>query len=304
MNMKVMNRMIWSLLFSISFFSCNANADYPGKAATEKEGKKTKKNRDAGGEAASTAVAVIKKWDMPPVLQEVSGIAWLGNNRFACVQDEAGVIFVYNTGTAKIEKQISFGAAGDYEGIALAGKTAYIVRSDGKIFAVNTLDSPQPEIEEFTTPLTANNNVEGITYDQKNKRLLLAIKGAETGSRSFKGVYAFDLNTKKLLPEPIFKLNLADSALSGYKGKNLNNAIQPSEIAVHPLTGLIYITEATNPQLFVLQPDGKIKSRFKLDGGAFSQPEGLAFSPEGDLYISNEGKKGYGNILKVQIENL
>jgi uncharacterized protein YjiK len=304
MNMKVMNRMIWSLLFSISFFACNAKADYNGKAGTEKEGKKGKKNKGAREEAASTAVAVIKKWEMPSILQEVSGIAWMGDNRFACVQDEAGVIFIYNTSTKKIEKQISFGAAGDYEGIALAGKTAYVVRSDGKIFGVNSLDSPQPEIKEYTTPLTAKNNVEGITYDRKNQRLLLVIKGAETGSRDFKGVYAFDLNTKKLVPEPIIKLNLSDAALSGFKGKNLNNAIQPSEIAVHPLTGLIYITEATNPQLFVLQPDGKIKSRFKLDGGAFSQPEGLAFSPEGDLFISNEGKTGYGNILQVQIDNL
>ena len=54
------------------------------------KGKKSK----AGKEATSRDVKVISKWEVPDILREVSGIAYLGPNRFACVQDEQGTIFI------------------------------------------------------------------------------------------------------------------------------------------------------------------------------------------------------------------
>ncbi|MGV3642082.1 MAG: SdiA-regulated domain-containing protein, partial [Adhaeribacter sp.] len=186
-----------------------------------------------------------------------------------------------------------------YEGLALVGNTAYVVRSDGRIFEVNDLHSKQPQVQTYATSLTAANNVEGLTYDAKGRRLLLAIKGAETGQQDFKGIYAFDLNTKKLDKKPVARLNLTDPALP--QAKKQDRALQPSEIAVHPATGEIYLTEAANPQLLVLQPDGSIKNRYKLNKNSFGQPEGMSFTPAGKLYISNEGGKGKGNILEVAI---
>ena len=286
-----------SLLLSGLLLSCeSAKGDL-----TDKEKGKKEKNKNAGAEAASTAVKVIKKWEMPAILLEISGISYLDNGQFACIQDEAGVIFIYNASENKIDRTITFGAAGDYEGIAMVGRTAYVVRSDGHIFEVQDIDTSSPKIKEYATPLTAANNVEGITYDAKHNRLLLAIKGAETSVKNYKGIYAFNLDTKKLAAVPLFKLNLTDPALQTTKTKKLNNALQPSEIAVNPVTGNIYLTEAVNPQLFVLDAAGKIITRHKLSGSTFTQPEGLAFSPNGELYISNEGKKGKGNILQVQV---
>jgi uncharacterized protein YjiK len=300
--MKGLKLICWSLLLSGFLLSCeNARGDYPDKEKNKKE--KNKKGKANEVEAASAAIEVVKKWEMPAILLEISGLSYMGKDQFACIQDEAGVIFIYDTSTGKIDRSITFGAAGDYEGIALVNKTAYVVRSDGKIFEVNNIDTTSPHIREYQTSLTAHNNVEGLTYDSKHNRLLLAIKGAETSASDYKGIYAFDLNTKKLAVEPLFKLSLTDPALAGTKSKKLNNALQPSEIAVNPITGDIYLAEAVNPQLFILDATGKIKARHKLNGNVFTQPEGLAFSPDGELYISNEGKEGSGNILKVQIAN-
>lgn len=299
--MKVTNKIFWSLFISGLLLSCDtAQAEY---ADNSRQNDKGKGKKEKTTEAASVSVAVVKKWDLPDILLEVSGIAYLGNNQFACVQDEAGVIFIYNTAAEKIDRTITFGAAGDYEGIALVGRTAYIVRSDGKIYEVNNIDTSSPKITPYETPLTAENNVEGLTYDAKNNRLLLVIKGAETGAKDYKSIYAFDLATKKLAAEPLFKLSLTNPVLQSQKNKKLNNALQPSELAIDPKTGNIYLTEAVNPQLFVLDASGKIISRHKLDEQVFTQPEGLTFSPEGDLYISNEGKKGKGNIIQVKITN-
>ncbi|KAA5541685.1 hypothetical protein F0145_20160 [Adhaeribacter rhizoryzae] len=290
-----------NMLLAFFLLSCDGNkAADAGKKSPAQEAKKKKKD-DWNKEAPSTDIAIRQKWEVPAILKEVSGIAFLGNNQFACVQDEAGVIFILNTSTGKIDKQVTFGAAADYEGIAMVGRTAYVVRSEGKIFEVDNIDRKPPRIREYSTGLTKKNNVEGIAYDQKQNRLLLVIKGAEAGTKDYKGIYAFNLQTKKFVAEPVFKINLHDSLLANYKGENLNKALRPAEIAIDPVTGLIYLIEASNPQLFILNNDGSLKLRYKLDETVFGQPEGLTFSPSGDLYISNEGKKEKGNILKVQL---
>jgi uncharacterized protein YjiK len=293
-----------SLLLTFFLFFCDASrADQPGKENDKTEDKKDKdkKGKDKKAEAASPAITVVKQWNLPTILQEISGLAYMGDNRFACVQDESGVIFIFNTATNKIERQVTFGATGDYEGLALVGKTAYVARSDGKIFEVNNIDTNTPKVQTYTTPLTAAHDVEGLTYDASRNRLLLAIKGADTGQKNYKGIYAFDLKTKKLVAEPVIKLNLADPALLQGSGQNLQKALQPSEIALNPSTGDLYLTEATNPQLLVLSATGAIRARYKLSNQTFGQPEGIAFGPAGELYISNEGKKANGNIVQVNI---
>jgi uncharacterized protein YjiK len=299
-----MNRTFWSLLLSLFLLACNAPVDNSEQATTQKIEKKIKKNKKTKEEPASGAVDIITKWELPGLLKEVSGIAYLSDHKFACVQDEAGTIFIYNTSTALIERKVDFGAAADYEGLTLAGTTAYSVRSNGKIFEVSDIKTQHPKITEYDTPLTAENDVEGIAYDQKNNRLLIALKGRETEARDFKGIYAFDLKTKKLLPDPVIKVSLTDPQLPHSKGKNRNNAIQPSDIAIHPVTSQVYLLEAANPQIFILNADGSIQSRYKLNRTLFNHPEGITFSPAGELYISNEGYKRKANILKVKIEDV
>jgi DNA-binding beta-propeller fold protein YncE len=71
----------------------------------------------------------------------------------------------------------------------------------------------------------------------------------------------------------------------------------PSGIAIHPATKDIYVISSAGKQLLILSAAGKIKSSHKLNSKHFTQPEGISFSANGDLYISNEGKGGNGNIL-------
>jgi hypothetical protein len=42
---------------------------------------------------------------------------------------------------------------------------------------------------------------------------------------------------------------------------------------------------------------GDVLQRYDLKGDLFKQPEGLTFSANADLYISNEGGAGNGTIL-------
>ncbi|QNF31556.1 SdiA-regulated domain-containing protein [Adhaeribacter swui] len=283
------------LLLSFGLVFCDNTSKADDKQDKDKKKKAKKEERAAD-------VKITNKWDLPAVLKEVSGIAYLGPNRFACVQDEAGIVFIYNTATKTIEEEVDFAGAGDYEGIAVAGKAAYVVRSDGNIFEIpDLLGNNSLPVKTYATALTAKQNVEGLCYDKKHNRLLLAIKGSEPNNPGYKGIYAFDLQSKKLNPNPVYKINLRDPAFAEVKAKKENTIIQPSEINIHPRTGDIYVTEATKPKLLIMDSSGKIKRLLHLSSGDFAQPEGLAFSPEGDLFISNEGKKEPGNILQVQI---
>ena len=246
----------------------------------------------------SPGISIVEKWDLPAILKEVSGIAYMDDERIACVQDEEGKIFIYNRSSNKIEKEIPFAGPGDYEGITLNGTLAYVLRADGRIYEMN-MNSDQSSVKEYKTHLTADHNVEGLCFDKKNDRLLLAIKDDEPGKKDYKGIYAFDLKSKKMPTNPVFKIELNNSLLAEKEGKK-SKSIKPSEIGIHPLTNDIYIVDGPNAKLVLMDASGNLKELFQL-GKDFSQPEGITFSPQGDIFISNEGTSQPGNIIQVKL---
>jgi len=246
----------------------------------------------------SSDFRILKRWDLPVILKEVSGISIIDSTKFACIQDEAGSIFIYDIETFKIEKAIPFAAAGDYEDVAIVNDVAWVLRSDGKLFEVSSYDTKAIAVKEYTTSLTARQNVEGMCYDKTNNRLLLAIKDGETAGKNYKGIYSFDLATKTLGAEPVFKIDIHQNIKSGNKNRIVE--IMPSGIAIHPQTKEMYITDARNSLLLILDASGTFKSINDLDGKEFHQAEGISFDDNGGLFISNEASKGGGNILKVE----
>lgn len=263
----------------------------------KKEKKKDKDKKAGKKEAASTAVKVLQQWQLPDRLKEISGLSYLDNDRFACVQDEEGVLFVYNVKNGQIEKEIPFAGAGDYEGITIAGNNAYIVRSDGVLFEISNWNT-KPSTKQYKTALTEEHNVEALVYDRTGNRLLLGIKDDEPSTKDYKGVYAFDLASKTFAKDPVYKIDMNNNDPGGGKKKK---GFKPSAIAVHPSTNELFVVDGPSSKLMVMGRDGSIKQVLNL-GGSFEQPEGISFSPEGDIYISNEGVSKQGNIMKVSIQ--
>ncbi len=248
----------------------------------------------ARGEKNDDRISVLNKWEMPSALREVSGIAYLDEERFLAVQDEIGTLFTFNRNSGQIEKQITFAGQGDFEGLAVLGNTAYIVSADGKIYE-QPLEG-QAKAAVYATTLTGKNNVEGLCADGANHRLLLAVKDRDPSGSDYKGVYAFDLRTKTFSTEPVYKIALDDPIFGSKKKKT----IMPSAIGIHPLTGELYVVDGPNSRLLILDKEGKAIRLIDL-GKEFAQPEGISFSPAGSVFIANEGNRDPGNIIEIRI---
>ncbi len=246
----------------------------------------------------SKQYAINKTWELPKVLNEISGIAWLPDGTIACVQDEDGIIFIFDLQQNKIIEEIEFAGAGDYEGITVHKDDAYVLRSDGTIYQVANFRSSNKKVETFETAFSAKNNMESLTLNTKTQSLIIAPKDRDTED-DFKGLYQIPIAFKTMNASPSIKINMNDGAFKNYKEKKVYKTFSPSDVAIHPKTGAYYILEGKNPKLVILNADGTIKTVHKLDKNTFAQPEGITFSTDGTLYISNEFGDNAANILQV-----
>lgn len=256
-------------------------------------------------------------YELEDKLHEISGISWFGRNKIACIQDEQAVIYLFDTEEEEITGSYSFGKHGDYEDIAVYQDTAWVLESNGTIYKVTKFTEENRKTLIYPTILSARNDTEGLVYDVSEFFLLIAcknqssIKGQEK-LNGFKAIYRFGTSDNKLKEYPEYLIDLTQFndylETKYFKGISLklakklllvnNTDFSPSGLAFHPLNDELYIISATTGKLIVMNRSGKIKHIQPLDRRIFRQPEGICFSPEGNLYISNEGGGGRGNILK------
>lgn len=248
---------------------------------------------------------INRKWEMPVELNEISGISWISENKVACVQDEDGIIYIYNLSSELVEKKINFTKSGDFEGVAVLDSTVFAMESDGKLYEVSNYLTDGFQVNQYKTSFSGKNNMESLVADATNNRLLFTVKDNDPNSEDYKGIYAFNVKTKSIASLPVVKIPLGDPI---FKPKKVDDDVEstsnfyPSDIAINPKNGNFYILEAKNPQLLIMDKMGKPLKIHKLHPESFPQPEGLTFSPEGTLYISNEGKNGTANIVEVEFD--
>jgi uncharacterized protein YjiK len=223
---------------------------------------------------------------LPKELTEISGLTYYKNDQLLCVEDENAVVYVFDTKKQTIVKDFSFGGYGDFEGIEYVNSDIYALESDGTL---HRFKPESTEISRVKTDLPKKTEVEGLGYNPKTNRLLIAVK--KGNERSDKAIYSYDIRHRT-----VYKDNqLNDSQLS--EAGIEPGKYQPSGIAVHPITGEWYVLSSVAKRLVITSFEGKIKGTFPLDPKLFRQPEGICFAPNGDLFIASEGDGKKGTIL-------
>lgn len=216
------------------------------------------------------------------------------------MNDEHGRMYVYDLVERKIIHKVRFEGNGDFEGIERVGKYIYAIKSNGKLYRFNI--EMTGVVEKIDSPFGADNDIEGLGYHPAKHQLLVALKGdSDIKGVDVKGkaIYAFDIATDKFLRIPAYTLK--DKDIERVLGSD-RTKLRPSGVAVHPISGEIYMLASVGHALVVFHPDGKPKNLSILKRSLFPQPEGIAFSPEGDLFISNEQEGEGGTLLHFKMK--
>ncbi len=224
-------------------------------------------------------------------LREISGIDYISDNSLVAINDEAGKLFFVNPSSGLFEA-FEFGKKDDYEDIIIAGSSYFVMNSKGHLFEVSVRDKKL--LASYTNNFGKHIEFESLCYDRLNNQLLLICKECGKNPNSI-NAYRFSLLSKEYLAGTYFSIPWID-----IRRMMKDNSIEckPSGASINPVNGKLYIIASLSKTLLQCSVTGQLEATYGLNPDHFPQPEGICFSPGGDLYIANEGVQGKGTLLK------
>jgi hypothetical protein len=231
--------------------------------------------------------------DLPKQLTDISGIAYHNNAVYAIDDDHGYVYKVPLTDKPDVEKW-EFAQPQDYEDIVLLNNTFYILSSKGKIVYF-PFAFPVKEVKESKLDIKGRNEFEILYYDPSSRQLIMLCKECKEDKKGENRAWAFAISSHTFEKQPAYILQQKD--IEKVLGDDISR-FKPSAAAVHPLTGEVYIVSSINKLLVVLDKNRKVTAAYPLNETLFKQPEGITFTPAGDMIISNEyAHSGTANLL-------
>jgi uncharacterized protein YjiK len=250
--------------------------------------------------------------ELPKSLTEISGLTLLGDRYLGAVQDEKGKLYILDIDTGELVREVRFGEDGDYEGVEWTPAGLFILKSDGTLYRIEDWEADEPDVTSIETGLTARYDTEGLSYDAAGRRLLIVCKEyAGKGLKDQKAIYAFDLARGTLVETPAFLIDT--EALHRLDTNPINRAFRgalspvtdiggfkPAALAIHPENRQLYVISSVLKAAVVLTSDGALLAAVAIPETLFPQPEGLAFGPNGELFVANEGGEGRATLLRFR----
>lgn len=237
-----------------------------------------------GYDDAKHEVFILKK-----ALLEISGLVTLGDMRFAAINDEKGELFFLDLATDSTVKH-RFADKGDYEELVKVDSIYYVLDSKGDI-----LEIPPPYDSSITYEYNKKHvEFESLVYYPTVNKLVMIVKDQKKRADGI-SAFSFDLATKEFDTKPFFSISFKEvfTILTNY-----NTECKPSGAAINPVNKKLYIIAAVGRVMLECAANGKLEKIYKLNPSHFSQPEGISFADNGDMFISNEGAEGKATILK------
>ena len=227
---------------------------------------------------------------LAPELREISGLTVLPSGNLGAIQDERGTIYELDPASGRIVDRLPFRGSGDFEGIELAEDAVWALRSDGDLYRVYRDSTGTPTSRKVETGLKGRNDTEGLGYDGEGRLLIACKEWPGPGLDDVRSIWAFDLATETLSPAPV--------ALLDRRQVDGRTAFKPSALAVHPISRRVYVLSSVRHAIAVLSPDGVLLAVLSFPARLVPQPEGLAFTRDGTMYVSSEGPSGSGTLLR------
>ena len=239
-----------------------------------------------------------KKIILPKKLNETSALFYLQNeNAMITVADNKQKIYrITQDGEVNDYFKEDFGPEEDYEDVVKMDSTVYVLISNGTIVEVKP-NSDGLQVNKYPIWLQGKNDFETLYYDPESKGLIMLCKNcADERGKGVRTAYRFDLTGKQFETKPFYTIS-SKAVQNSLKDGKVD--FEPSAAAIHPLEKRLYILASAGNLLVVANLKGQVEEAYRLNPTLYPQSEGIAFAPNGDMYITNEAKLGKPTLLFI-----
>ena len=236
-------------------------------------------------------------------MQEISGIELFPDeHKIMAINDEEGRIYQVDVLASEPYPHFKFAKNGDYEDICHTDSGWFVLKSNGSLFHVHGLFTDSVYSDHYKMEKPGKKEFETTYYDRANNGIVMICKNCEDDKKlGVTSAYRFNLASKTFDTTAIYRFS--NQEIARLAGSDMR-FFKPSAAAVHPIEKRLYIVASVNGLLVISDLQGHVQEAYNLKHRLFLQPEGLAFAPNGDMYISNEGGyDGTANILKFSYKS-
>jgi hypothetical protein len=244
--------------------------------------------------------------ELPQELNEISGLAFSPDRRLFAHGDDKGIVWQLDPRSGRILKRfaLAYGpgmppfmgkrprgdiVTGDFEDIQIVGERFFLLSSNGVLVEFREGgDGERVPFRAFDTGLARSCELEGLTYDEPTRSLLLLCKHPYLGAwRRQIVLLAWSLETSRLDPKP--RLRVPVNGVARVTGVD---AFHGSAVAVAPESGNLVMVAGPQRRIIEVSPAGEVVAGAALKPKLHRQPEGLAFASDRTMLISDEAAGG------------
>jgi uncharacterized protein YjiK len=234
----------------------------------------------------------VRRVLLPGALREISGLAVTSAGELLAHNDARGRVFALDSATGRVLRRYTLEGdfRQDFEGIAVASDTVFLMTSTGLVYLFRDgADGDTVPFEVFDTGLGRLCELEGLAWDPADRVLLLPCKVPHAaGIRSGLTIFRWSLDSRSVAAPAALEVPAA-----ALRRTLRVSTLRPTAVEIDTAAGRILVLSASPQALVEMDRAGRLLVAVGLRSARHPQPEALAILP-GALIVGDEGGEGRG----------